>query len=147
MLEKIIPSFSYSSKRLPKFIYSFEAYKLPLFSYYHYLWLNINMLVWRFSVDNNVITDFGIIFSVFNIICAVTFFSIWCQNRISVGAYSLLPNPGLNFGRCPTLIHPNEWNITVRCRGSSNNHICVMLLIDSNHLPAELQARAITYYL
>ncbi len=40
----------------------------------------------------------------------------------------------------PTLI----WNLTVRRRGRSNHHIFVMLLVDSNHLPPELEASALT---
>ena len=31
-------------------------------------------------------------------------------------------------GRCSTLIHPNEWNLTVRRKGSSNHHIFVSRL-------------------
>ncbi len=38
------------------------------------------------------------------------------------------------------LIHPNEWNLTVRHRGCSNHHIFLMLWVDSNHLHPELSA-------
>ena len=48
------------------------------------------------------------------------------------------------YGRCPTLIHPNEGNLKVRRRGSSNHLIFVMLWEDSNHLSPELPASTIT---
>ena len=47
---------------------------------------------------------------------------------------------------CPTLIHPNKWNLKVRRWGSSNHHIFVMLWVDSNHLPSELNVSAPTTY-
>ncbi len=45
--------------------------------------------------------------------------------------------PWLECGRCPTLIHPNEWNPTVRRRGGGTNY-------HSNHLPPELQGSALS---
>ena len=39
------------------------------------------------------------------------------QTRFPIGAFSSLPNPGLN------VIHPNEWNITSSRRGSLNHQI------------------------
>ena len=50
-------------------------------------------------------------------------FSIGCQTCFPNADYTLLPNPG----QCLTLIHPNECNLTVRPRGSSNHHFFVML--------------------
>ena len=75
-----------------------------------------------------------------------TTIGIGCQTCIPIGAYSLLLN-WPECGRCPTLINHNEWNLTVRRRGSSNHHIFVMLWVDSNHLPPELQASALNTHL
>ena len=51
---------------------------------------------------------------------------------------------------CPTLIHPNEWNLTVRRLGSSNHLIFMMLWVDSNqhlnHSTTELLGPWLSYY-
>ncbi len=43
----------------------------------------------------------------------------------------IITYPWLECGRSPTLMHPNELNLTARHRRSSNHHIFVMLLVDS----------------
>ena len=53
--------------------------------------------------------------------------------------YRMWWNVFMVWAEYPTLIHPNEWNLSVRHRGSSNHNIFVMVWVDSNHLPPELQ--------
>ena len=51
-------------------------------------------------------------------------FSIGCHTRLFIGAYSLIPNSSLSV----TGVHHNEWNLTVRRRGSLNYRIFVVKL-------------------
>ena len=56
--------------------------------------------------------------------------------------FPFLRYPGMSVAG--SLIHYNECTLTVRCRGSSNLHIFVMLWVFSNHLPPELQVSTLT---
>ncbi len=73
-------------------------------------------------------------------------FGIRCQTRITIRAYSLLTNPGLSVAGVLLLIHPKEWKLTIRSRGSSNHNI-FLILVDLNHLHPELQASALTTHI
>ena len=62
------------------------------------------------------------------LVCAPTDIQYWMSDPHSNRSLLIITQPWPEYGRGPTLINLIEKNLTVKCRGSSNNHIFVVVL-------------------